>query len=300
MAKVINKTKGFSSLPRDLVYDNDLPDRARFLYIYMACKPEGWEFYQDKMAEELGYGKDTLKKYMDILIERGWISRGDGQQHSEDGRFGAVKYTIEIIPLRKNTVTEKNRNGKIPTQRNIYNINSSNSTPINKDNNIIYNKKKYNNNIIIKKKFSKPTVDDIYDYVKEKGFHFDAEQFYDYYESKGWVVGKSPMKDWKAACRTWERLRISKDKKEEKEEMPAGMTREQWSDIQEWMGKKTPRISDRINPDMFLSMKGLAHFKSQIVSDILQDINNSDFEGDILKEFDRLTMSDEYRERVME
>lgn len=31
----------------------------------------------------------------------------------------------------------------------------------------------------------------------------DAESFVDYYTSKGWVVGKSPMKDWKAAIRTW-------------------------------------------------------------------------------------------------
>ena len=33
----------------------------------------------------------------------------------------------------------------------------------------------------------------------------NAQQFFDYYESKGWKVGKSPMKDWKASVRTWEK-----------------------------------------------------------------------------------------------
>ena len=40
-------------------------------------------------------------------------------------------------------------------------------------------------------------------YILEKGYSVDAESFVDYYTSKGWVVGKSPMKDWKAAIRTW-------------------------------------------------------------------------------------------------
>ena len=33
----------------------------------------------------------------------------------------------------------------------------------------------------------------------------DPERFYDFYESKGWRVGKEPMKDWKACVRTWEK-----------------------------------------------------------------------------------------------
>lgn len=53
------------------------------------------------------------------------------------------------------------------------------------------------------KRFSKPTIQQIADYIKEKGYAINAERFFDYYESKGWVVGKSPMKDWRAAVRQW-------------------------------------------------------------------------------------------------
>lgn len=51
----------------------------------------------------------------------------------------------------------------------------------------------------------KPTVEEIKAYCKERKNNIDAEQFFDYYTSNGWMVGKVKMKDWQAAIRTWER-----------------------------------------------------------------------------------------------
>jgi hypothetical protein len=55
------------------------------------------------------------------------------------------------------------------------------------------------------KRFVKPTVEEISNYCNERGNKIDPQQFFDFYESKGWKIGKSPMKDWKSAIRTWER-----------------------------------------------------------------------------------------------
>lgn len=52
-------------------------------------------------------------------------------------------------------------------------------------------------------RFSPPSVQEIEEYCTEKGFLLDAERFVDYYASIGWRVGKNPMKDWRAAVRTW-------------------------------------------------------------------------------------------------
>lgn len=52
-------------------------------------------------------------------------------------------------------------------------------------------------------RFSPPTVDEVNAYCTEKGYTLDADRFVDYYTSNGWRVGKNPMKDWKAAVRTW-------------------------------------------------------------------------------------------------
>ena len=169
MAKVNNKTKGFGSIPRDVVYDNELSDRARFVYVYMACKPENWEFYQDKVSAELGYGKDTLRKYLDELITRGWLT--ENEQHN-DGKFGCLEYDIEVerkngnLPIRKKADTEKSRNGKIPNQRNIDNISSKHSLSDNKE---IENKKRLSNDNQ-KSEYSDDFLNfwALYDYPKDK------------------------------------------------------------------------------------------------------------------------------------
>ena len=52
-------------------------------------------------------------------------------------------------------------------------------------------------------RFIPPTVDDVKAYCSESGKYIDVERFIDFYTSKGWLVGKSPMRDWRAAVRNW-------------------------------------------------------------------------------------------------
>lgn len=55
-----------------------------------------------------------------------------------------------------------------------------------------------------RKKFTPPTLEEVQVYCKERKNDIDAEKWHNYYTSNGWKVGKNPMKDWKAAVRTWE------------------------------------------------------------------------------------------------
>jgi hypothetical protein len=64
---------------------------------------------------------------------------------------------------------------------------------------------KYINNIHAR--FVPPTVPEVQAYCLERKNNVNAEQFVDFYTSKGWKVGNNPMKDWKACVRTWERNR---------------------------------------------------------------------------------------------
>lgn len=61
-----------------------------------------------------------------------------------------------------------------------------------------------------------PTIQQIKDYVALKGMQYvDAEEFFNFYESKGWMVGKNPMKKWRAAVSGWnsrERRKAPQDK----------------------------------------------------------------------------------------
>ena len=52
-------------------------------------------------------------------------------------------------------------------------------------------------------RFLPPTHTDVQNYCDSKGYKIDVDRFIDFYASKGWTVGKSPMKDWRAAVRNW-------------------------------------------------------------------------------------------------
>ena len=53
--------------------------------------------------------------------------------------------------------------------------------------------------------FTPPTPDEVAAYCRERGNAVDADRFCDFYASKGWRIGNQPMKDWRAAVRTWEK-----------------------------------------------------------------------------------------------
>jgi hypothetical protein len=112
-----NKTKKyFTQIPNDLIRNSSISDRARFLYCYMSSMAEEWQFYQSKMAKDLGYSKDTLRKYLDELVSTGYLKRT--QKRSELGRFDSFDYVIDFIPNPDYTVAEKSRHGESPKREN--------------------------------------------------------------------------------------------------------------------------------------------------------------------------------------
>ena len=68
-------------------------------------------------------------------------------------------------------------------------------------------------------RFTPPTLDEVREYCESRKSSVDPERFVDWYTANGWKVGKNPMKDWKAAVRSWEQR--------DKAERPAEKTREQ-------------------------------------------------------------------------
>lgn len=64
------------------------------------------------------------------------------------------------------------------------------------------------------KRFYPPTLDEVKQYCEERNNNIDPMTFIDFYSSKGWMIGKNRMKDWKAAVRTWERKRKEQSKAE--------------------------------------------------------------------------------------
>lgn len=162
------------------------------------------------------------------------------------------------------------------------------------------NKKEDNNKSLSSKnkRFVKPTIEEIQAYINERNYHFSAEAFYHHYESIDWKVGKNKMTKWKSACATWELMRKSIDKKEEVNEEIPDERKDGWERSKEWMHKFIPRIADRISFTDFDTMRGTVYHNREVFSEILQEINNSDYEGDIVAEFCRLAQTERYNQKI--
>ena len=84
------------------------------------------------------------------------------------------------------------------------------------------------------KRFKRPTVEEVRAYCAERENSVNAQDFVDHYDTKGWVVGKSPMKDWKACVRTWERRRKQNGTFQSRE-ISTGLKRPRETDTQTWL-----------------------------------------------------------------
>lgn len=127
------------------------------------------------LAEFCGCSVPTVSRSISKLIELGLL-----EISSFDGRTRIMK--VCLIKLIRQT----NQNDKSDLSKRYYsNI---------KDNTI---REKHNNKY--------PTLEEVKSYCQERNNNVDAERWYDYYSANGFKVGKNPMKDWKAAVRTWER-----------------------------------------------------------------------------------------------
>ena len=148
------------------------------------------------IAELLGVSVSWASKCLSHLLELGFV-----RVVKFDGRKRYVESTIQFkADLNESSMQDGT---KVPYTNNNEYINNNNS---------LYKKGS--------SRFQKPTIEEIRQYCLGKGYNVDAEQFFNFYESKGWVVGKSPMKNWRAAVSTWNKREkeIPRRKRESRKE----------------------------------------------------------------------------------
>ena len=81
-----------------------------------------------------------------------------------------------------------------------------------------------------KKRFTPPTLEEVTEYCQSRNNGVNPQRFIDFYASKGWMVGKNAMKDWKACVRTWE----GRDKGQKKV-IAQDFTQRDYSDVPDQM-----------------------------------------------------------------
>lgn len=155
------------------------------------------------LGDKWGWSRGKVQRYLNLLEKMEMIEKEPSQIGTIITIKNYIKYQCDDTAsstaehVEKSATTGTCRASNEPT--NSTTDSTTDGTGRKKD-------KKDNNNIYNNKKgFSAPTVEEVRAYCEERCNSIDAEAFVDYYESKGWLVGKSKMKDWRAAVRTWER-----------------------------------------------------------------------------------------------
>lgn len=80
-------------------------------------------------------------------------------------------------------------------------------------------------------RFSPPSPDDVSAYAAERGLDIDAAAFVDFYAAKGWKVGTSPMRDWRAAVRNWCRRDGGRGRVGPSGQAPRGAVRDEYAEL---------------------------------------------------------------------
>lgn len=176
-----------------------------------------------KAAFDLGYSEETVK----VLIERFENKYGMIEYSKATGEVLIKNFLIHSIMkggkpvydcLLKETDQVKDFSLLSNLHTHLCNKDIDNDTVLNfieylneyingnnNDNERIVDESSTNRGRIVKEEnIIPPTVEMVAAYCTERKNGIDAEQFIDFYESKGWYIGKNKMKNWKAAVRTWE------------------------------------------------------------------------------------------------
>lgn len=156
----------------------------------------GSAFYgsTEYLAKRLGSSKSRIIKVLNEMVSKGLIIK------KTSGRFNFYVTNFNYVC----NTDEPQVSVQHPERCQIDIESSVIPTPNNINNNISDN--------IKSTRFVKPTVEEVRAYCKERNNTVDAEKFITHYQSNGWKVGKTSMKDWKAAVRTWERYNFNNDK----------------------------------------------------------------------------------------
>tara|TARA_R100001244_G_scaffold39271_1_gene35383 strand:+ start:315 stop:920 length:606 start_codon:yes stop_codon:yes gene_type:complete len=172
------KPNYYAIIPAEIRYNKKLTANAKLLYaeITALTNMNGKCNASTKYFSDLyEVSRVSIQNWLKLLEENNYINR-------------TVIYKKGSKEILSRSITLINNPCKnIFTDNTNININNTNITYSNKG------------------RFKKPNKIEIKVYCVERQNNIDAEAFYDFYESKDWLIGNNKMKDWKASVRTWER-----------------------------------------------------------------------------------------------
>ena len=193
----------------------EMPQSSQLLYFHLSMRADDEGFINNpkSIMRNVGSKEDDIK----LLIAKKFIIPFDSgvvvvkhwkiHNYIQSDRFNETKYKDEkaLLELDENKayrVLKEEEN--IECIQNGYTLDTQ--VRLGKDSiELVKSKDSIKKDNV---RFVKPNLDEIRNYILDDNLNVDANTFFDYYESNGWVVGKNKMKDWKATLRNWSRKNV--------------------------------------------------------------------------------------------
>lgn len=192
---------------RKLSRDHGLTGIGAFWVAVEVLYDHGGTVDEQELRDELDFITpsgmlDVLASYNLVTIQDGKVTSArvskevefDAQQRAmkaEAGRMGGLAKANNAKQMLADAKQSLANSSTLPNHTNKKDISLPYGNSISKENARAF--------------FRKPSVDEVRAYCSERNNGVDPEAFCDFYESKGWKVGNTPMRDWQAAVRTWEK-----------------------------------------------------------------------------------------------
>lgn len=148
-----------------------------------------------KLMERWGWSKTKVRSFLKLLQDDKMIVK------KTDHKKTAIKLVNYSVYQDSQTTKEPKKNHEETIKKPKKDTNNN----VNNDNN--------ENNKKSVSRFTPPTPEEVKEYCQQRGNKVDPNRFVDFYEARGWIAGKTKMKDWKAAVRTWEKYDNGKQQK---------------------------------------------------------------------------------------
>lgn len=202
MAVLRNPNRGkFTVIDNYALQDESLSLKARGLLVTMLSLPDNWQFSENGLCSIFQKdGQASIRSGLKELEKGGYLTR----KRTRDGfgRVSNVEWTICDLPHLENP-SVVNPNLDFRPQLNTKQSNTkiikelNNRPPVSPEGGTTAPEKR--------KRFVPPSVDEVRSYCTERGNNIDPQRFVDFYTANGWAQGRGkPIKDWRAAVRTWE------------------------------------------------------------------------------------------------
>lgn len=283
------------------------------LYCKIIAMSAEWKLNINGLATVLDISKEKVKTSIQKLERYGFMKREPVK--NENGKFAGYSYHFYPLPLpmEERTMAGYKKNGVAEergTRKMGYPENDAPNNNRYKDNN---RKEKRENNKLFPPKKEEITFEDFYKLYPVKKSRVTAERAWAKLSEKEKEKAKEILPIYIADCaehkrqpkypatylnqKTWEDDFSDSYEEEVNEEIPEERL-EGWHRSQDWMNKAIPRIAGKIGFKDFDTMRGTVYHNRDVFSEILHEINNSDYEGDIVAEFCRLAQTERYNQKI--